>query len=268
MMIMTKQKTFVLFKMSVIIVVLFGISSSHAFSILLPVALKPNAYITTTSSSNQQRHGLNSNNNKHYQKSTTTTKLLMSYNLPSGGGNNKDDIADIVKGVLPLILTVAFFASPLGGFVLGIFNSVLILAVCLPLAAFFGFQVWQKVNTVSGPCPSCGVEMTVMKGKKNKNEVFLEGSTVIPEQTMCFKCGATLQANADNTGINNVSGRKTIDDLNTDPSSVFDSFFSNAPPTDEWSTPSSDSSNKKSAKKIINKGAIIDVDVLDKDDQL
>jgi len=213
------------------------------------------------------------------------------YNLPpggGGGGGGKNDVGDIAKGALSIALTIAFFASPLGGIVLSIFNSFFVFLLVTPLVLTVGFQLWQKLNTVEAACPSCGVQVTVMKSQKagGSGGVFDTGSAPTPmsPQTMCFQCGAMLQANEDNTGINNVSGRTTIDDLNSSPMggpSLFD-FFANsgAAPTDPWSTEttttptettstsstSTASSNKSGAGKGgIDKSAVVDVEVLDED---
>jgi len=159
------------------------------------------------------------NTNDNDGSTSTTTRLM--YNLPpSGGGGGKNDIADIAKGAFSIFLIIAFFVSPLGGLILGIFNSFLILLIGLPLIATVSFQVWQKINTVSGSCPNCGTQATVMKQKRAKNAA----DTTIPQQSLCISCGALLQANDDNTEINNVSGRTSIEDLNSerDGVSLFD----------------------------------------------
>ena len=65
------------------------------------------------------------------KKNRIPTNLSM-YNLPPGGGGGKNDIADIAKGVATLLLTIGFFISPLGGLVLGLFNSFLVLLFVLP----------------------------------------------------------------------------------------------------------------------------------------
>jgi len=97
-------------------------------------------------------------------------------------------------------------------------------------------------------------------------------------QSLCFSCGAILEPNADNTGINNVTGRKTINDLDSptgQQASLFDLFSNNAQVGDQWSsatqgsaqtpTPSTPSSDKKKTTGGIDKNAVIDVDVLDED---
>jgi len=212
-------------------------------------------------------HGIH---DKRRTLSSSSTTSLSMYNLPpsgGGGGGGKNEIADIAKGALSILLTVGFFISPLGGIVLGIFNSFLVLLFVLPLVATVGFQAWQKFNTVQGSCPNCGVPATVMKSKDDTNVVE---SAPSPE-SLCFNCGAILQANEDNTGINNVSGRKTVDDLNAPMgggSSIFD-IFSDSAPTEPWTTTakttSTTSSNKKGNTGGIDKSAVIDVDILDED---
>ena len=245
--------------------------SSDAFSIA-PVLSKPchvncvGTFSSPFSSSTKRRISSRRptyeiRDTKSFRSSSSRTILSM-YNLPPGGGG-KNEIADIAKGAFSILLTIAFFVSPLGGLVLGIFNSFLVLLFVLPLIGTVGFQVWQKLNTVQAPCPVCGVPTTVMKSKNDANVV----ENVSTPQSICFSCGATLQANEDNTGINNVSGRKTIEDLNgpVGPrSSLFDVLTSN-----EWTTSTSKTENPNSKNKKnsvgIDKDAVIDVDVLDEE---
>lgn len=214
-----------------------------------------------------------------FTTNTKTSTSLSMYNLPpgnDGGGGGKKDISDIAKSVGTLLLTVGFFVSPLGGFVLGIFNSFLVLAISLPILVTVGFQVWSKLYTVKGECPNCGAPATVMKNKGGASGTNVVDDE-IPTESMCFNCGAVLQANEDNSGINNVSGRTSIDDLNSSTGgggSFFDMFTS--PTTtatttteimDNFNNPSSASTtpNKKSNGMGIDKGSVIDVDVLDED---
>jgi len=197
--------------------------------------------------------------------SSTTSRSM--YNLPpsgggSGGGGGKNDLAEIAKSALSILAVVGFFISPLGGIVLGIFNSFLVLLFVLPLVATVGFQVWQSLNTVQGTCPNCGAPATVMKNKNIGNVV---ADTPAP-QSLCFNCGAILQANDDNTGINNVSGRKSIDDLDSPGGpSIFDLFSGTAPTTESWvdstTTTTTTSSKSKSNDNGIDKSSVIDVDV-------
>jgi hypothetical protein len=256
--------------------------SSNAFSIS-SVALKASHITCRGVVSSSSFPSANTGNSLHrsFQKnrrspsSSSTTNLSM-YNLPPGGGGSggggggKNEIADIAKGAVTILLTVGFFISPLGGLVLGIFNSFLVLLFVLPVVATVGFQLWQKINTVQGSCPNCGAPATVMKSKDDTSVIDNAPSA----QVLCFNCGAILQANADNTGINNVSGRKTIDDLNAPGGgqpSIFE-IFSDGAQTEPWSTTttttettSSTSSKKKDGKGGIDKSAVIDVDILDED---
>jgi len=194
------------------------------------------------------------------------------YNLPpsGGGGGGKSEIAEIAKGAVTLLLVIGFFVSPLGGLVLGIFNSFLVLAFLLPLVATVGFQIWTSLNTVKGECPNCGAPATVMKNKSNGN--LVDGD--LPAQSLCFNCGAVLQANDDNTSINNVTGRRSIDDMNSPMgggASLFDLFSGGFNEPTSWveetttTTTTTASGDKKSPKSGIDKSSIIDVDVLDED---
>ena len=277
---MTKIAVFMNTFLSAIILIgpsFLGVSNAFTIS---PVTLKTNhvTYRGIASSSPRSRtrssHGIH--NFERPTSSSSTTSLSM-YNLPpgggGGGGGGKNDIAEIAKGALSIALIIGFFVSPLGGLVLGLFNSFLVLLFLLPVVGGVGFQLWQKFNTVQAPCPNCGAQAVVMK---NKGGDTLVDSAPAP-QSICFSCGAILEPNADNTGINNVTGRKTIDDLNSpmgQQASLFDLFTTGAPgggdsfstttpgTTVETSTPSS---KKKSNTGGIDKNAVIDVDVLDED---
>ncbi len=252
--------------------------SSDAFSIK-PIALKLSQLTTYATRSSPSTFTINPSSRAFHEinkcrqaKSHTSSTSLSMYNLPPGGGGGKNDIADIAKGALSLALVVAFFASPIGGLFLGIFNSFLVLLFVGPLIAFAGFNAWLSFNTIQAPCPNCGAPATVQKNKGGDSLV----DSAPPPQSLCFNCGAVLEPNADNTGINNVTGRKTINDLNAQAgqqASIFD-FFSNTSPTDSFSTQtgtpeqttsSGPSSSKKGGQGGIDKSSIIDVDVLDED---
>jgi hypothetical protein len=177
--------------------------------------------------------------------------------LPPGGGGNDNELVDIAKGVAGLVLVVAFFASPLGGFVLGIFNSFFVLALLLPIIATVGFQAWQYFNTIDGPCPNCEAPAKVFKTTK-------EGDAV---PTICYNCGAILQANYDNTGIDNVTGRNSVmnDDESPFGASLFDIFgagpTTTTEPTITTTTVIEDKSKQKDKSR--REGTIIDVEVED-----
>lgn len=179
---------------------------------------------------------------------------LYMYNLPpSGGGGGGNQIGNIVKGIFSIILVVAFLASPLGAIVFGLFNSFLALLFLLPLVATVGFQIWQSINTISGPCPNCGAPVTIMKTNK-------EGEST---PTLCLNCGAILQANYDNTGIENISGRRTIDDLSSEMGegiSIFDIFSTSTRTAEKTTTNTFDGKDRNRRERTI-----IDVDVLDEE---
>jgi len=138
-------------------------------------------------------------------------------------------------------------------------HPILLRIMCsfLTRSFFVAFLISHK----AAPCPECQVEVTVMKNKDTGNTV----DSIPAPQSMCFQCGCILQANEDNTGINNVSGRKTVDDLNAPmgDGGIFD-VFSVGGPTVSRST-SSSTSAKKDGGGEVDKSAAIDVDVLDDD---
>jgi hypothetical protein len=172
------------------------------------------------------------------------------YNLPPGK-NNDNELADVAKGVLGFTLLVAFFVSPLGGFVLSIFNSFLILAILLPVGAVVTFQAWQYFNTLSGPCPNCAAPLTVLKNDG-------EG---IPTVSTCYNCGANVQANYANTGIDNVSGRNSVmEDAVSGFSSLLD-LFPGGGGGATTTTSTTTVVEKKKENKFRREQTIIDVDV-------
>mmetsp|Transcript_42390 Transcript_42390/g.123135 ORF Transcript_42390/g.123135 Transcript_42390/m.123135 type:complete len:269 (-) Transcript_42390:20-826(-) len=165
-----------------------------------------------------------SHNHNHHKKTCTPSKTcLHMYNLPPGRKDN--DLGDLLKLAGTLILTVAFFVSPLGGIVLGIINSFFLLALLLPIMGGVGIAAWQYLNTMTGDCPNCGAPVRVLKAK--------DGNT--GEPSICFTCGAILQANYDNSGIDNITGRNSLEDLARGGSPLgggfFDIFGGGAAPT-------------------------------------
>jgi hypothetical protein len=191
-------------------------------------------------------------------KPSSTTCLNM-YNLPGGGGGggrgSGNGVRDIVTGAVTIVLVVAFFASPLGGLVLGLFNSFLVLLFVLPLVASVGFRIWQSLNTITGTCPNCGAPATVLKTNRDG----------IASPTLCFNCGAILQSNIDNTGIDNVSGRISLDDSSSSPmgrNPFFDVLTTERVTTTSTTITSQDGKESKRRETTI-----IDVEVEDDEDK-
>jgi hypothetical protein len=184
---------------------------------------------------------------------------LSMYELPPGGGGNKSELGDIAKGVAGLVLTVAFFASPLGGFVLGIFNSFFLLVLLLPVIATVVFQSYQYFYTIDGPCPNCGEPNKAIKTTK-------EGEST---PTICFNCGAILQANYDNTGIDNITGKNSVmddDDQSATLASFLDMFGGGSTTTTRpavTSTTTVVEEKSKTKDKSRREGTIIDVEIED-----
>jgi hypothetical protein len=188
----------------------------------------------------------------------------MSYNLPPGK-DEEDGLGDLLKGAGGLLLVGAFFASPLGGLVFGIFNSFLLLAILLPTLATVGFQAWRYFFTINGTCPSCEAPTVVLKTNKDG-----EGTP-----SSCLNCGAVLQANYENTAIDNITGKNsfTDDNFGSQPKSIFD-IFGGAPEGSSTSTSSTSSSSEiyegessRSQKKVGKRSDmnIIDAEIEDDD---
>jgi hypothetical protein len=112
---------------------------------------------------------------------------------PSGGGSNSNsEWKSIGMSVLSIAGVFAFFASPLGGIVFALFNSLLLLVVLLPLIGIVAFQVWQATSTIEGACPSCGAPARVPKN---------DASALESTPGLCLNCGSILQATLDNSRI-------------------------------------------------------------------
>jgi hypothetical protein len=115
------------------------------------------------------------------------------------------------------------------------------------------------------------------RGGDGATDVYLDDAGFFSDTqqlpTMCPNCGALLRANADNTGIDNVSGRTTIDDLDVSTNSLFDFFFSSTTPSSSSSSSSStssgniNSSSRNNNQRNNKRGeSVIDVDVIVNDD--
>jgi len=213
---------------------------------------------------------------------TTTTSLSMSFQLPPSP-DKRGDLTEILKLAGSLLVGVLFFISPLGGLVLGIFNSIFLLVLFLPILATIGFSTWQYFNTISGTCPNCGSPVTVLKNPQGGGGI--SSTTMANAQpSICFNCGSILQANYDNTGIENITGRNTIQDLEGSMSGGFlDSLFgrpsSSSSASSGWmdattaasssstTTKTTSSSPSQQQKRVEREATIIDVEIDDDDDK-
>jgi hypothetical protein len=188
---------------------------------------------------------------------------LSMYGLPPGGGGSKNELGDIAKGVAGLVLVVAFFASPVGGFILGIFNSFFLLLLLLPVIGTIVFQSYEYFYTLDGPCPNCASPAKVIKTTK-------EGEST---PTICYNCGAILQANYDNTGIDNITGKNSVtDDVDyaTTLASVFDMFGGGSattgttrPAVTPTTTVVEEEKKSETKNRSRREGTIIDVEIED-----
>jgi hypothetical protein len=118
----------------------------------------------------------------------------------------------LASSLLTVGLTVAFFLSPIGSFVLGLFNSLLLLSILLPVLGVAAFNAWQYFNTITGPCPSCGATVTVAKRQSGEFSA---------SPSLCLNCGAVIRASDSNEEIDLEGGQDM-----TSSQGFFDSFFS------------------------------------------
>jgi hypothetical protein len=171
--------------------------------------------------------------------------------LPPSDNRNNDGLGTLASSLLTVGLTLAFFLSPLGAFVLGLFNSLIILTILTPVMLLVGFNIWQSFNTISGTCPSCGAPATVMKRQPSEVNAALETSPSI-----CLNCGAALTASPDNTDIDLVFGGMS----DSSGTGFFENFFSTPNPRVQESSVSKRDEN---AKRFRREQTVIDVDVED-----
>lgn len=173
---------------------------------------------------------------------------LFMYNLPPSNDRN-NDLGPLVSGVLTFLGIILFFASPLGALFFAVFNSLVFLSIAIPVAAAVGFQVWQYFNTISGPCPSCGSPLRVMKQS---------GMESAP--SICLNCGSFVQATADNAGIE-LLGRPTSSSFGED---LIQDFWSG------WLDPSAGVRRVESPdavnKRFKREQTIIDIEAKDEND--
>ena len=168
--------------------------------------------------------------------------------LPPGGGGSGDDRSDGLGDVTTAILTFAgitlFFLSPLGGLFFAVFNSLLALAILIPLGGFVAFQVWIYLNTVKGNCPNCATPVQATK----------DGSP-----SLCFNCGAVVQAKDGEIYLANPNPRDIfvdeVDDAVVDMNSM-----------GSWINGMSGQRGRSDIGKISSTTTIIDVDAKRDDD--
>ena len=242
---------------------------------------------SSSSVSKQQQYPCwrNGRQSKRRVVSGGSTQLTMyDRNLPpsggGGGGNNNNDIGGILRSALSVGLTIGFFLSPIGGFVLRIFDSVLVLSIVLLASAFLGWTIWVSLNTIEGQCPSCGFPVRVYKSSNKDVYTDMDKTGTVTDlfsdirdsPKPCLNCGAMLRASDDNTAIENVSGRTNIDDLSSmngpgGGPSFFDFFSetttSTTTKTVDGNVPPTTPSNKKKNRK--DDTGFIDVDVIQDD---
>lgn len=150
---------------------------------------------------------------RHFEPSSNKRKPLTRVSLFLPPSNDRNRFGSIISSIASVVLITAFFLSPLGGFVLSIFNSLLILSFLIPIMAGLGFQIWQFFNTISGPCPNCGTPL----------RVFKRDGGALATTSICMNCGSFVQASRDNSGIDLLVVEK--DPFVDSTSSIFESFF-------------------------------------------
>jgi hypothetical protein len=131
--------------------------------------------------------------------------------------------------------------------------------------ATLGFQAWQYFNTIGGECPSCEAPARVIKTNSDG-----EGTP-----TICFNCGAVLQANYDNTAIDNITGKNSVmdDDFGgSQQPSIYDLFggapagYTTSTSTTSTNTAIYEDGKPRSQKKVRNDLNIIDAEIEDDGD--
>lgn len=175
-----------------------------------------------------------------HQNAKYSSPLRMGFNLPPSN-QKEDEMRGIITGIGSIALITAFFLSPLGSIFFAITNSIFLFIFLLPIIAGVGFNVWQYLNTIEAPCPSCGAPARVLKDDEGR-------------PGLCLNCGSTIRANIDKNGIELCNGPNDFfddGDLGSF-SSVFDLF------RDDFNPDGPRKVDKKAPKKT---AKIIDVDV-------
>jgi hypothetical protein len=189
------------------------------------------------------------------------------YNLPPPSGNNNnnnnqkgDDLQAILVSVLTVGGVVAFFASPLGAIFFAVFNSLVLLAILLPVLGIVGFNLWQYWNTMEAPCPNCGAPARVLKN-----------TGVAPNPSLCLNCGSLVAANVANDGIDAVGNSVNPNDGMVDATSLLDTLFGGTggllDTTTTTTTTTTTESTDQRAKKYQREQTVIDVEVEEEDEE-
>jgi hypothetical protein len=119
-----------------------------------------------------------------FRSTPTTASSLKAFLPPSGGGNGKSsELTELATAAVTFLAVVGFLLSPLGGIVFAVFNSLVALAILLPLGGLVAFNVWQYFNTKTGACPNCQGPVKVLKNES---------------PSICFTCGSVVQLKDDN----------------------------------------------------------------------
>ena len=138
-----------------------------------------------------------------------TTRLQMGYQLPPSPQGPLEKIGAILPTIATGVLVALFFASPLGGAIFAIFNSLFILAILTPFILYSGFQIWTALNTVEAPCPSCeSLQVRVLK---------------TGEPTVCMSCGSFVRANENKDGVELCNNPNDV--MGGSDESLFDALF-------------------------------------------
>lgn len=140
----------------------------------------------------------------------TKTALQMSFNLPPSPPKN--DFQAILTSFLTIAGILAILASPIGAVIFAVFNSLIVLALLVPIVGTLAFNLWQKFNTLEGPCPNCGASVRVFKTQEGQVE---------SQPTLCITCGSVVQANLANDAIQ----MATQGGPRSTGSSIFDGLF-------------------------------------------
>jgi len=187
----------------------------------------------------------------------TPTRLKMGYQLPPSPKGPLEQIGAILPTITTGVLVALFFASPLGGAIFAIFNSLFVLAFLTPFILYAGFQIWSALNTVEAPCPSCG---------SSQVRVLKTG-----EPSMCLNCGDFVRANEKKDGVELCNNPNDI--MGGSDGSLFDALFGGGGMGGNMVSDIPDvfvdgslNGNRKGApeekvKKAKKQGKIIDVDV-------
>jgi len=176
------------------------------------------------------------------RRDNSRTALQMGFNLPP----SKNPLGDVLPAIATLFGLILVLASPLGGILFAITNSLLLVALVTPLLLFITFQLWAKFNTLESTCPNCSAPVVVLKSGT--------------EATPCLNCGALVRLTLDGKGVELCNPPPDFSNSDSLLDFLNSSFGQQEANPFSTSTLSETNKGENRAKKAKRESTIIDVD--------